>query len=209
MCWRGEESHSHGRTARALTSVPGAPGIHRVPTPPSTPAWSRVLLQCGGVLIRHHRAHPEIRNPNLPAQKGAPRRGIPGRGRAGGGKEAWGDGERGGAARRRGAAMVDAGKSNLRHLCSSSFCFLLWMSEIHVCPGSSPSSLPPAAFPISHWNLPPPPKNAYFQATRPCRGFSGTQSASQHAHARIHTSTRTHAHTHTKARGPCGRSGGG
>lgn len=32
-----------------LTSVPGAPWIHRVLSTPSSPAWSRVLLQFGGV----------------------------------------------------------------------------------------------------------------------------------------------------------------
>lgn len=38
------QSMRGGRIA-VLTSVPGAAWIHRVPSPPSPPAWSRVLLQ--------------------------------------------------------------------------------------------------------------------------------------------------------------------
>lgn len=86
----------------------------------------------------------------------------------------------------------------------------LWVSEIHVCPGSSPSSLPPAAFPISHWNL-PPPKESLFPSNASVSwifgyavGFTARARAGTRTHTYQRARTRTHIQRHEGSAGGLG-----
>lgn len=69
-----------------------------------------------------------------------------------------------------------------------------------MCPGSSPSSLPPAAFPISHWNLPPPKKSLFPNNASVswifgyAVGFTARARAGTHTYQRARTCTHIQRH---------------